>query len=139
MFKINRKIEYALIALKPLRHIERGQWTSAKEICEQHQIPFDPTSRVLQIMNQNGIVQGQQGIQGGYHIKKNLSRVSFRELSDMIVGPIQLTKCMRKTKLIDCKKTSACKIMQPMSTLNEKLNNLFESIKIAGLIQTKIS
>ncbi len=65
MFKINRKIEYALIALKYMSHKAPGQITSAKEICDMYNTPFDPTSRVLQIMAQHGIVQAEQGAKGG--------------------------------------------------------------------------
>lgn len=64
MFKINRKIEYALIALKHMSHKKPGQLTSAKEICDIYRTPFDPTSRVLQILSQNGILQAEQGARG---------------------------------------------------------------------------
>ena len=39
---MNRKIEYALIALKYMRHKNADEVTSAKEICAMYEIPFDP-------------------------------------------------------------------------------------------------
>ena len=57
MFKINRKLEYALISLRHMSTKSPGQLTSAKEICDIYHTPFDPTSRVLQIMAQHEIVR----------------------------------------------------------------------------------
>lgn len=139
MFKINRRIEYALIALKYMSQKEKGALTSAKEISNNHLIPFDPTSRVLQIMHQRGILQGHQGIQGGYQIIKDLSTISLKDLSEMIDGPIRLTKCMRRNDVIKCHKTTSCKILAPMLTLNKKFDNFFESIMLTDLIEAKIS
>lgn len=66
MFKINRKLEYALIALNHIGSVEKGELTTAKEICDTYNIPFDPTSRVLQIMTQKKILQAAHGVNGGY-------------------------------------------------------------------------
>ena len=60
MFKINRKIEYALIALKHMSAKSPGQLTSAKEVCDIYSTPFDPTSRVLQIMTQHEVLHAEQ-------------------------------------------------------------------------------
>ena len=68
----------------------QGQLTSAKELCEIYSTPFDPTSRVLQIMTQKEILNAVQGAHGGYQIIGDLSRISLRTLSDMIAGPIRL-------------------------------------------------
>ncbi|MBI3315110.1 MAG: hypothetical protein HYZ86_04155 [Candidatus Omnitrophica bacterium] len=56
MFKINRKLEYALISLRHMSAKAPGQLTSAKEICDIYNTPFDPTSRVLQIMARSSTV-----------------------------------------------------------------------------------
>src|SRR3990167_886200 len=93
MFKINRKIEYALISLKYMSSKSPGQLTSAKEICDVYRTPFDPTSRVLQIMAQNEVLHAEQGARGGYQIVRDLSKLTMKELSDMITGPIEIANC----------------------------------------------
>ena len=133
MFKMNRKIEYALIALKHMSSKNPGQLTSAKEICNLYHTPFDPTSRVLQIMAQNSILNAAQGAKGGYQIVKDLSKTSTRELSDMIVGPIKITNCAH-ADFSECKISSKCLITRAMVNLNESIQNLFDKIMVADLI-----
>ncbi len=136
MFKINRKIEYALIALKHMSHKNPGQLTSAKEICDIYQTPFDPTSRVLQILSQNGILQAEQGARGGYQIVKDLNDLSLRELSILIVGPIEIANCFHGD-YSNCEISQTCHIISPMLTLNEKINVVFDSVMIGDLIHSK--
>jgi len=136
MFKINRKIEYALLALKYMSQKNPGQLTSAKEICDTYNSPFDPTSRVLQIMTQNEILQAEQGSNGGYQIIKDLGKFSLKELSDMITGPIEIASCFHGDESC-CEITHSCEIIAPMLNLNENINQLFSKIMIADLLESK--
>lgn len=137
MFKINRKIEYALIALKHMSAKSPGQLTSAKEVCDIYQTPFDPTSRVLQIMAQHEVLHAEQGAKGGYQIIKNLSKFSVKDLSDMIIGPIEIANCIHGDDYCECTISPTCKIISPMLTLNESIKNLFDTIMVSDLIDSK--
>jgi len=135
MFKINRKIEYALIALKYMSHKTQGQLTSAKEICDVYHTPFDPTSRVLQLMAQQGILHAEQGAHGGYQIVKDLSKIPLSELTDLITGPIEIANCFHGD-YSHCEVTSYCSVIGPMLNLNEKISKLFRTIMITDLIES---
>lgn len=136
MFKINRKVEYALIALKHMSTKSPGQLTSAKEICDIYHTPFDPTSRVLQIMTQHEVLNAEQGAKGGYQIVKDLSDLSMRKLSDMIIGPIEIANCFHGD-YSECTISSTCHIIAPMLNLNESIKKLFNTIMITDLIDSK--
>lgn len=136
MLKINRKVEYALIALKYMSRKAPGQLTSAKEICDTFHTPFDPTSRVLQIMAQHEIVRAEQGAHGGYQILKDLSRVTVGDLSDMIIGPIKIANCFHGN-YSHCELTHSCSVIGPMLNLNERISQLFHTIKVSELIETR--
>lgn len=136
MFKINRKIEYALIALKHMSQKQQGQLTSAKEICDIYKTPFDPTSRVLQIMTQHEVLHAEQGAHGGYQIVTDLSKFSMRELSDMLIGPIEIANCFHGD-YSGCNISSTCHIIAPMLNLNENIKKLFNTTMVADLIQSK--
>ena len=136
MFKINRKIEYALIALKHMSLNHPGQLTSAKEICDIYHTPFDPTSRVLQIMAQHGILSSEQGAHGGYQITKDLSKATFSDLIEIIIGPMEIVNCFHE-HYSHCELTSSCNVIAPMLKLNEKMNDLFKPVTHQELIESR--
>lgn len=132
MVKLSRKMEYALISLKHLHHKRAGELTSAKEISNQYGVPFDVVSRVLQTLNQAGIVKSIQGVQGGYHLLKDLSEVSFHNLIEVIEGPLMLVKCIHDND--SCELAKSCNIISPVALLNDKIIDFYKTIKIADLI-----
>lgn len=133
MFKINKKLEYALVALKYMSQKPREEKTTAREISRRYGVPFDPTSRVLQIMAQNGILKAEHGVHGGYYIAADLEEVTLAQLSEMIEGPIKIAGCFHDGHSL-CDLTRSCNLIGPMLVLNEKILKLFDDIRIADLI-----
>ncbi len=135
MFKVNRKVEYALIAL---RHISQfpDRLVSAKEICDTYLTPFDTTSRVLQIMVQHNIVKAEHGAYGGYKITKDLSTITFSELVEMIVGPMHIADCFQGG-YSQCDITAKCNVIAPMLNLNDRMAELFQTISVSELLQSR--
>ena len=136
MFKLNKKVKYALIALKHMRGKQADQLTTAKEICDAYQISFDTTAHSLQVLAQNGIVQAAQGAHGGYLLIKDLNDVSLRELNDIIVGPVQMADCL-SDDMQDCRCIKNCIVISPLLLLNEKIQKFMEGISIGSLIDSK--
>lgn len=135
MNRLNRKVEYALMALKVMAAKRPGELTSAKDIVEQAGCPFDATARVLQQMGQHGILRSEQGAQGGYVVIRDLSKVSLFELMELILGPIAVAKCLQGEMTCDLK--SRCNIISPVTVLNRKLTDFYQNLTISELLRLK--
>lgn len=135
MLKINKKLEYALIALKHLHTSKNKACRSARSISETYHIPFDTTSRVMQQMATHGYLQAAQGPQGGYRIAKDLKMFSFLELAEVILGPIALANCVSPSHNCDIKDT--CNITMPIWSINQKLMDLCSNITLDELLNTQ--
>lgn len=131
MKRLNRKLEYSLMALKHMLGKKPGELTSAAEIVEKVGSPFDATARVLQIMAQKGLLKSEQGAHGGYVIVRDLSKVSFFELSEMILGPVRVTKCMDHE---NCEFHNKCNIHTPMQSLDRRINEFYRSLSIGEIL-----
>lgn len=128
---MNRKMEYALIALKHMSHKRPGELSAAKEIADAYGCSFDTIARLLQIMTQKGWLHSTQGVSGGYIIVKDLAKVSFYDLSVLILGPINLVRCISSS----CQIKRKCNIVSPVQNLNDHLIEFYQSLSIHSLLE----
>ncbi|MAF90381.1 MAG: Rrf2 family transcriptional regulator [Bdellovibrionota bacterium] len=132
MFKINKKTEYALIALRYMESKDSEDLTTAKEINEKFGTPFDATSRVLQILASKSWLKSIQGAHGGYRLERPLSEMSMRELCEIIEGPQAVVKCL-SDKSASCDLESTCSMKSPLLNLNKKLIEFLDSLSVTEL------
>lgn len=125
-------MEYALVALKYMAGKIPGELTSAKEISDKFHTPFDVTARVMQMLTQKGLLKSEHGPQGGYAIAKDLNRVSFNDLLEIVEGPTQIVKCLQKDEACDVQ--AHCNIVSPVQTLNQKLVQFYSGLKLKDLV-----
>lgn len=133
MTKIHRKLEYALIALKYMAAKQPGQLTSAKELTEKLDLPFDAVSRALQTMAQRGVLRSEHGAQGGYQIVRDLSRVSLYEVMEAVLGPLEIVKCVSEKS--NCDLLGRCNVQSPLLELNTRLKDFYHSLTLQSLLR----
>jgi Rrf2 family protein len=132
MFKLHKKVKYALTALKHIKTLPSGSLVTAKEICTRYELPFDPASRVLQIMTQQGILEAVQGAYGGYRLVGDLTKLSLYNLSEMIAGSLAITDCTSDNP--ECDRLDKCVLKKEMAYLNTRLVKLFKDVIISEMI-----
>jgi len=143
MNKLNRKLEYSLIALKHMSLKTPGELTTAKEVSDFYQSPFDATAKVMQVMAGHGLLRSEQGATGGYQITRDLSKVNLQELIEVIQGPTKIAKCLQHSRdknasedmdQAPCDIQKSCNIISPVVNLNNKLNEFYKSVTIRDLL-----
>lgn len=132
MNRLNRQMEYGLMALKILASKKPGEMTSAKEIADTISTPFDPMARVLQQLKQKGFLHGEHGAQGGYQLIKDLSKVSFQDFMGSLLGETNVARCLHSKE--DCDLSSNCNIISPIQNLNRKLEEFYKSLTLQEIL-----
>lgn len=135
MIKINRKVEYALMVLKLMKEKELTELTTAREVCDRFNTPFDTVAKVMQQMNTAGILHSHKGVKGGYTLSKDLNLVSYMELVEMIEGKSFMMDCHdRGDDKGPCDLYHSCNITQPIKRLNDYLINIFRALTLNELL-----
>ncbi len=132
MLKINKRVEYALMALKFIATKNEDDLTSAREICENFKTPFDTTAKVMQKMNTAGILNSVKGIKGGYSLNKSLRDITYMELVSLIEGRKVGRVCETEKGL--CENYNLCNIIHPVEQLNRILTDFLKELTLEELL-----
>lgn len=111
-----------------------GQLISAREICDSLNIPFDPTARVMQLMNNQGLLSSHQGKSGGYELTKKLNDISYGELAEIVEGKFSNIKCIGGK----CELIKSCTIIDPIEKLNYKTTEFYFNLKLGELFTANL-
>ncbi len=130
MIKINRKVEYALMVLKLMNEKGSSDLTTAREVCDRYELPFDTTAKVMQQMNTAGFLHSHKGVKGGYTLARDLTSISYIELAEIIEGKSFMMDCHEGP----CDLIHSCNISQPIKRLNDYLINIFSSLTLQELL-----
>lgn len=138
MLRVNKKMEYGIIALLYLDR-KADKVASVREISEACGVPVTLLSKIMQSLKAHDWVSAVYGNHGGYRLNQNLNSISLLDLNRTLVGPVAVTACLENTGKHDCPAHGHCSILEPMSILNQKLVDLFQSTSIATLANRKVA
>ena len=119
------------MALKFMAEKESGSLTSAREICENFGAPFDTMAKVMQSLNNQGVLSSVKGIKGGYTLEKDLADLTFNEVELIIEGKEKYSICQNSKKTCDL--YSVCNIKGPVEKLNEHIVSYLSELTLDKL------
>ncbi len=131
MFKLSKKADYGLIAMKHLANHRESVACSASEIAEGYGISSMLMAKVLQKLAKQSLVVAKHGASGGYQLAKSPDRISALEVITAIDGPVLITSCV--TNHGNCDATDRCSIKEPLRRVNESILGVLSTVTIAQL------
>jgi Rrf2 family protein len=135
MFKLSKKADYGLIAMKHLANHREQHACSANEIAVEYGISATLMAKVLQKLAKNGLVAAKHGATGGYQLTRESDRISALEVLTAIDGPVLITSCV--TSHGNCDATDRCSVKEPLQRVNESILGVLSTVTIAHLSEEK--
>src|SRR4029077_21246205 len=94
MFKLSKKADYGLIAVKHLATHRNGHACSGNAISNTYGICTTLMAKVLQRLARHGVVAAKHGASGGYQLAKDPGQISSLDVISAIDGPVLITSCV---------------------------------------------
>ena len=140
MLKLNRTTEYGLIALTYIRGKKPGELTSAREIADHFDLPFEILAKTLQRLKEQGVISSTYGTRGGYILSRDLSKLNLAEFLNIMEGPVSVVACQNpEHEEKDCGYRTGCNIKRMMSTLNSRFYEFLHRISVEEITSTPIN
>ena len=131
MFKLSKKADYGLIAVKHLAMHRKEHACSANEVADEYGISVTLMAKVLQRLAKEGLVAAKHGSSGGYQLAKDPGQISALDVISAIDGPVLITSCV--TSHGNCDATDCCTVKEPLRRVNESILSVLSSVTIAQM------
>ncbi len=134
MLKLSKSTEYSILSLIYISNNENKMVINSRTISEQLNIPYDLLSKLLQKLAKGGIVKSKQGKFGGYTLHIPATKITVLLIVDALDEKVQIANCTFDSATEDdCGRINDCVIRSPFIDLQDRINNIFESLTIAQL------
>jgi Rrf2 family protein len=131
MFKLSKKADYGLIAVKHLAtHGDNGA-CSAGDIAEAYGISAPLLAKVLQKLAKGGLVLATHGSSGGYKLARAPGSITALEVISAIDGPLLITSCT--TSHGECFQSPTCTVREPLRRVNDSILQVLNTVTISHL------
>lgn len=131
MFKLSKKADYGLIAVKHLAMHRDQRAYSATEIAEEYGISTMLMAKVLQKLARERIVTAKHGASGGYQLGRDASQITALEVISAIDGPVLITSCV--TSHGNCGASEKCSIREPLRRVNDSILSVLSTVTISQM------
>lgn len=139
MLKLNRTTEYGLMALTYIRSKAQGELTSAREIADHFELPFEILAKTLQRLKEQGLISSTYGTRGGYVLSRDLATLDLAEFLTMMEGPVAVVACQSPdAPTQDCGYRGSCNISSTMRTLNSRFTDFLHRISVEELTRSPV-
>lgn len=92
VLRVSKLTDYAVVVLSRLE--AEGGVQTAPGLAAATGLGEPTVAKVLKMLSQAGLVEGQRGARGGYRLLRPLAQVPLAEVIVAIDGPIALTACV---------------------------------------------
>ena len=131
MFKLSKKADYGLIAVKHLAMHRNEHACSAAEISDEYGISLTLMAKVLQRLARHGLVAAKHGSGGGYQLARDPAHINALDVISAIDGPVLITSCV--TSHGNCDATQRCSVREPLRRVNESILSVLKGVSIAQM------
>ncbi len=135
MFKLSKKVEYALIAIRDMASQQHHQIVTAKEIADRYHIPYELLAKVMQRLVRSGLIMSYQGVNGGYSLVRDPHTVTVSSVIQAIEEKQSVTILQCETEIPEnCIIHSTCTIKNPLIKLQGNINKVFDELTVSELV-----
>jgi len=128
---VKRDTDYALRALKRLA-CEQGV-VPVSALAEKEAVPEKFLRKIMQKLQQAGIVESRQGPFGGYVLSLPASQVTLRGVMDVVQGPLVFNECFANPGI--CDRVADCPLRRRMEGLQTQLSDMLSEVRLSDIVQ----
>lgn len=136
--KISTRGRYAIRVLIDLAEHNNGEYIPLMDIARRQGISEKYLEAIVSVLSKNEFVISLRGKGGGYQLARRPEEYTIRSILLLTEGALAPVACLEK-KPNNCEYYEECKTIKMWEGLEKLINDYFEKITIADLVNQKPS
>ena len=133
---IRRNTDYGLRIMVTLaKHAGDGELISASQLVSNGNVSYEVGRKLLQRLRDAKLVKSIMGSKGGFKLNRKPSKISLREIINVLQGEIYLNECLIHGRR--CEFESECEVNTKLAPLQQLLANYLENITLEEILQSR--
>lgn len=135
---ISTRGRYALRVIIDLAENSKGTYIPMKAVAERQGLPLKYLERILAILVQNHMIEGQHGKGGGYRLTRKPEDYTVGEILRLAEGDLAPVACLA-AGAAPCQKADVCRTLAMWKKLHTLIDEYFDGITIRDLMRNESS
>ncbi len=146
MFKLSRRLDYAILAVSHLAARGRAAPLSSRALADSTRIPSSILANILKDLHRVGLVRSVRGVHGGYELAVAPHDLSVGALVTALEGDVRLVECVpaplgagtvpgaapRASSI--CQIESSCAIKAPLRRVHARIHEVLAELTFDQLV-----
>lgn len=132
MLRITRLSDYAVAILGQLAHSAEAVQT-AKDVAARTGLSAPVVSKIFKSLARSKLVSSHRGVQGGYRLAREPSRVSVADVIEAVEGPVALTECGENSDA-SCEFVGSCSVQANWLRINQVVRRALSNVSVEDMI-----
>jgi len=129
MFGLKRETDYAVLFLQFLG-AKKKVFSSLREFSKKSGISFWFLQKIARKLNLGGVIEAEQGVNGGYRLSRLLKDVSLYKIFGIMEGEPAITPCLRCAEYSCANSDKKCGVKNIAEKLNKNIVKMLRNTKI---------
>jgi Rrf2 family protein len=142
MFKLTRRLDYAILAVAHLALRCRTAPVSARALADASRIPPAILANILKDLSHTGFVRSARGVHGGYELAVAPEDLSVGALVRALESDVRFVECVplsRSERGGDsepglCQIESSCPVKTPLRRVHERIHEVLDALTFDQLL-----
>lgn len=132
--KFSTRARYGLRAMIELALRFNQGPVSVKTISEQQEISEAYLEQIMPVLTRRGLAKSLRGVQGGYLLTRDPSRIKVRDVIEAMEGPVVPVDCVSKEDPIECARYGKCVSRIVWERVRDVVEEALDSLTLQDLI-----
>ncbi|MFQ5799956.1 MAG: RrF2 family transcriptional regulator [Bacteroidota bacterium] len=134
MLRLSKRVEYGIIAMRHMAVKNYGDVTTAKEVSERYDIPYELLAKVLQRLAKKGLIISHQGVHGGYTLVRDAADIPLSTIISAIEENVPaIVQCVAESPEA-CSIWNTCTIKSPLVKIQSGIDQMFNKMTLQEIV-----